>query len=195
MTRRIAPLLSLVLLLVAASRAGAGLPDRDVLRNVTAHLAGYTQFTVFDSVEAEVADGRVTLRGWVTAPFKREDVARRVERVDGVVAVTNAIEVLPESQADDVLRYRIARAIYGHDAFLPLPAPRSRRSASWSTAGRSPSSARWRRRGPRPGRARLAVSDDRAGNRRSRPAAYAAPTRLCRASPASVPTPSAQART
>jgi osmotically-inducible protein OsmY len=121
MNRRIAPLLSLMLLL-AATQAGASQPDRDVLRDVTAHLAGYTQFTVFDSVEADVADGRVTLRGWVTAPFKREDVARRVERVDGVGTVTNAIEVLPESQADDVLRYRIARAIYGHDAFLSLAA-------------------------------------------------------------------------
>jgi osmotically-inducible protein OsmY len=122
MTRRSTPLLSLVLVIAAVTHAAAGRGDRDVLRDVTTQLAGYTQFTVFDSVEAEVTAGRVTLRGWVTVPFKREDVVRRVGRVDGVVGVDDAIVVLPESQADDQLRYRIARAIYGHDAFLPLAA-------------------------------------------------------------------------
>ena len=122
MVRRIATLLSLVMLAAVATPAADVRTDQGVLRDVTLQLASYTQFTVFDSVDADVAAGRVTLRGWVTASFKRDDVARRVERVVGVAGVTNAIDVLPASKADDVLRYRIAQAIYGHDVFLPLAA-------------------------------------------------------------------------
>ncbi len=50
-------------------------------------------------------------------PYKRDDIERRVRRVDGVVAVENAIGVLPVSHFDDELRFRIARAIYGHSSF------------------------------------------------------------------------------
>ena len=57
------------------------------------------------------------LTGWVTMPYKRDDIEQRVRRVDGVAAVENAIGVLPVSQFDDELRFRIARAIYGHSSF------------------------------------------------------------------------------
>ncbi|MEZ5287044.1 MAG: BON domain-containing protein [Vicinamibacterales bacterium] len=50
-------------------------------------------------------------------PYKRDDIERRVTRVDGVTAVENGIQVLPVSHFDDELRFRIARAIYGHSAF------------------------------------------------------------------------------
>jgi hyperosmotically inducible protein len=72
---------------------------------------------VFDSVDAAVTDGRVVLRGWVTMPYKRDDIERRVRRVGGVPAVENAIGVLPVSQFDDELRFRIARAIYSNSSF------------------------------------------------------------------------------
>ena len=42
---------------------------------------------------------------------------QRVRRVDGVLAVENAIGVLPVSTFDDELRFRIARAIYGNSSF------------------------------------------------------------------------------
>ena len=57
------------------------------------------------------------LTGWVTMPFKRDDLEKRVRKVDGVMAVDNRIGVLPVSQFDDELRFRIARAIYSHSSF------------------------------------------------------------------------------
>ena len=62
-------------------------------------------------------DDRVVLSGWVTMPYKRDDLERRVRRVEGVNTIDNKIGVLPVSQFDDDLRFRIARAIYGHSLF------------------------------------------------------------------------------
>jgi osmotically-inducible protein OsmY len=84
---------------------------------VSDQVTGYTQFTIFDSVSAAIDNGEIRLTGWVTMPYKREDIERRVARVDGVRAVRNDIQVLPVSISDDELRFRIARAIYGHSAF------------------------------------------------------------------------------
>ena len=59
----------------------------------------------------------VVLTGWVTMPYKRDDLERRVRKVEGVAAINNKIGVLPVSHFDDELRFRIARAIYGHSLF------------------------------------------------------------------------------
>jgi hyperosmotically inducible protein len=77
----------------------------------------YSQFTIFDNIEASVTEGNVVLAGWVTMPYKKNDIERRVRRIEGVETVDNKIEVLPVSQFDDELRYRIARAIYGNSSF------------------------------------------------------------------------------
>jgi hyperosmotically inducible protein len=91
--------------------------DLQIFRDISDQVQRYSQFTIFDNIEASVTEGRVTLTGWVTMPFKKDDVERRVRRVDGIVAVENGIQVLPVSQFDDELRFRIARAIYGHSSF------------------------------------------------------------------------------
>ena len=64
-----------------------------------------------------VENGVVTLTGKVTMPFKKNDIARRAGKIDGVREVLNRIDVLPVSTYDEDLRLRIARAIYGHSAF------------------------------------------------------------------------------
>jgi len=87
--------------------------DDDVLRAVTT----YARLTVFDDVNVRVDTGVVTLTGKVTMPYKKEDLAKRVRAVDGVKSVRNDIDVLPVSIADDELRQRVARAIYGNAAF------------------------------------------------------------------------------
>ena len=74
-------------------------------------------FTIFDSVDANVKDGVVTLTGRVTMPYKRDDIEKRVAKIDGVREVRDEIAVLPVSQFDDQLRYRIARAIYSNPNF------------------------------------------------------------------------------
>ena len=107
-------------LIHSAAPAAAQNPERkdlQVFNDIADQVNRYTQLTIFDSISASVADGRVVLTGWVTMPYKRDDLARRVGKVAGITAVDNQIGVLPVSQMDDQLRFQIARAIYGHSLF------------------------------------------------------------------------------
>jgi len=108
----------------AASAAGASAarqePERkdlQVFNDIANQVNRYTQLTIFDSISAEVVDGKVQLTGWVTMPYKRDDIEKRVRKVEGIASVENKIGVLPVSQFDDELRFRIARAIYSHSSF------------------------------------------------------------------------------
>jgi hyperosmotically inducible protein len=108
----------LLTLLAGAGRAAA--QDRRDLRladDIVRSVNTYAQFTIFDDVNARIDQGVVTLTGKVTMPYKRNDIGKRVERIDGVREVQNNIEVLPVSNFDDQLRYRVARAIYGNPSF------------------------------------------------------------------------------
>ncbi len=105
------------LVVLSATVAAAQPKDFQVLKDVAAKVDGYTQFTIFDDVNASVKDGVVTLTGKVTMPYKRDDIEKRVGKVAGVQSVVDKIEVLPVSQFDEELRYRIARSIYGHSNF------------------------------------------------------------------------------
>ena len=102
---------------VASADTSEGRKDLQVFNDVSKAVTRYSQFTIFDSIDASVKDGVVTLTGRVTMPYKREDIEKRAARVDGVRQVRDQILVLPVSQFDDQLRYRIARAIYGNPNF------------------------------------------------------------------------------
>lgn len=120
-TRLITAAVVLGLSIGSASTARAG--DNEnlrVLRAVERQVFGYGYFTIFDSVHAQINDGVVTLTGKVTQPYKRTEIGRRVAKADGVTRVNNRLEVLPVSQFDDVLRIRLARAIYGHSNFIGM---------------------------------------------------------------------------
>jgi hyperosmotically inducible periplasmic protein len=91
--------------------------DLQVFNDIADQVNRYTQLTIFDSISAQVDNGKVELTGWVTMPFKRDDLEKRVRKVEGVTNVDNKIGVLPVSQFDDELRFRIARAIYSHSSF------------------------------------------------------------------------------
>jgi len=91
--------------------------DLQVFNDISRTVNNYTQFTVFDDVDAVVKDGIVTLTGAVTMPHKRVDIEKRVAKIDGVVEVRNQINVLPASSSDDRLRYNVARSIYGNPHF------------------------------------------------------------------------------
>ncbi|MBY0492862.1 MAG: BON domain-containing protein [Cyanobacteria bacterium] len=91
--------------------------DLQVFNDIADQVNRYTQLTIFDSISASVDEGRVVLSGWVTMPYKKDDLERRARKVDGVMTVDNKIGVLPVSQFDDELRFRIARAIYSHSSF------------------------------------------------------------------------------
>ena len=79
--------------------------DLQVFNDISRTVNDYTQFTVFDDVDAVVKEGIVTLTGAVTMPHKRVDIEKRVAKIDGVVEVRNQINVLPASLSDDRLRY------------------------------------------------------------------------------------------
>jgi hyperosmotically inducible protein len=89
----------------------------DIFQDVSQQVLRYPNFTIFDSLHAEVHDGLVTLTGKVTMPYKRQDIERRVAKIEGVRQVRNDITTLPVSFFDDELRFRIARAIYGNSNF------------------------------------------------------------------------------
>ena len=118
-SRVFAMLLTVALTMPAMAAQGSVIerPNYDVFKDVSSQVNRYTNFTVFDDVAASVNEGVVTLTGRVTMPYKRQDLERRVANISGVRQVQNKIVVLPVSQFDDELRYRIARAIYGNPTF------------------------------------------------------------------------------
>jgi hyperosmotically inducible periplasmic protein len=91
--------------------------DHRIFKDAASRVTTYTRFTIFDDVRASVDAGVVTLTGKVTMPYKRNDIERRIARVDGVRQVVNRIDVLPVSIFDDELRHRIARQIYSNPSF------------------------------------------------------------------------------
>jgi hyperosmotically inducible periplasmic protein len=116
MAKRVVSLL-VAFVLSAAAASAQERKDLQVFRDISNQVNRYTQFTIFDNITASVFQGEVVLEGWVTMPFKKNDIEKRVRAVAGVTAVDNKIQTLPVSQFDDELRFRIARAIYGNSAF------------------------------------------------------------------------------
>ena len=104
--------------LAAPIADGAERKDFQVFKDIATSVERYTQFTIFDDVSASVKDGVVTLTGKVTMPYKRDDIEKRVAQGRRRAAASHdQISVLPVSQFDDELRYRIARSIYNNSNF------------------------------------------------------------------------------
>ena len=116
-------------LITVLSLAAPAFAQRDhlaVFRDIERQVASYPNLTIFDNIEASINGGVVTLTGKVTMPFKRNDLSRRVARIDGVQQVVNEIDVLPASIMDDQLRWQAARAIYTDpyfQRFAAMPNP------------------------------------------------------------------------
>ena len=118
MFRNVTVLVAAAMLMASGASADSIEPkDLEVFNDVSKSVNRYPQFTIFDDVDLAVKDGVVTLTGRVTLPYKRDDIEKRVAKVDGVRQVRDQITVLPVSQFDDQLRYLIARSIYGNPNF------------------------------------------------------------------------------
>jgi len=102
---------------VVLAATGEQRKDLQVFNDISKTVNQYAWFSIFDDIDVGVKDGVVTLTGKVTMPYKSSDIEKRVAKVDGVSEVRNRISVLPVSQFDDQLRYRIARSIYGSGHF------------------------------------------------------------------------------
>jgi hyperosmotically inducible protein len=96
--------------------AGTGpraLPQSDAIAKRVLHeILVYPHYTIFDNIAFRVNQGSVELMGAVTDPYKKSDLGKTVERLPGITAVKNELEVLPLSNMDNRLRLQIARAIY-----------------------------------------------------------------------------------
>ena len=117
MSARVLSILFAVTVIFAPALAAQTLGDDDIGALAVKSINTYARFTIFDDVNISVENGAVTLRGKVTMPFKRDEIAQRIERLDGVRSLRNEIDVLPASIYDEELRRKIARAIYGNSAF------------------------------------------------------------------------------
>jgi hyperosmotically inducible protein len=102
---------------LASPTFAQGRPDQQVADEIAASVRTYSRFSIFDHVSGRVDNGVVVLTGKVTMPFKKQDIERRVAKMEGVREVRSEITVLPVSMFDDELRYRVSRAIYGNPTF------------------------------------------------------------------------------
>ena len=107
----------IVVLAMGAPAWAQGREDLEIFRDISRQVLQYPHFTIFDSINAQVADGVVVLSGKVTMPYKAKDIEERIARINGVTRVQNDVAVLPVSGYDDDLRFRISRAIYGNSNF------------------------------------------------------------------------------
>jgi osmotically-inducible protein OsmY len=112
------------LLFVGPARADEGVraasapsADADLQADVVDAVLGYVHYGVFDSVGVGVENGVVTLAGSVLQPWRKDDIQKRVARLEGVREVKNQIRVQPVSSFDDRLRVQLYRQIYGQGMF------------------------------------------------------------------------------
>ena len=95
-----------------------GVDDQQILEQARHEIVMYYAYGIFDNVNLEAHNGTLTVSGQVTQPFKKTDMGNILERVKGVAALQNNLEVLPLSTFDDRLRLQVARAIYGDPFFI-----------------------------------------------------------------------------
>ncbi len=109
--------LALVTILASPGRAAAQISDAELARQVAEAIVTYSRFSIFDDVNLAIQNRAVTLTGRVTSPVKRDEIGKRIAKIDGIRSLDNKIGVLPVSQTDDRLRLIIADAIYNYPAF------------------------------------------------------------------------------
>ena len=96
----------------AADKAAAKTGEHSLAHDVWHQLQVLPYYSVFDYVTFRLEGGKVTLDGEVVRPTLRRDAEAAVRSIEGVASVTNRIEVLPNTPADDELRRGVYRAIY-----------------------------------------------------------------------------------
>ena len=110
----------------AVPAAPAPIADVDLQAEVVDSVLDYVHYGVFDSVGVGVENGVVTLTGSVLQPWRKDDIQKRVARLEGVREVKNQIRVQPVSSFDDRLRVQLYRRIYGQgmfERFASMPNP------------------------------------------------------------------------
>jgi hyperosmotically inducible protein len=84
----------------------------DLVKEVRHELVMLPYYGVFDNLAYRVDGSKVTLFGQVREPKLKSDAEKAVKGIEGVSAVDDQIEVMPNSPMDDQTRVAVYRAIY-----------------------------------------------------------------------------------
>lgn len=100
--------------------------DQKLGEEVVKEIRKYSRFTVFDDCSAFIKEGKVAVFGWVTEPYKKTEIEKRLHKVIGIQEFKNDIEVLPVSISDQRLRETLANRLYRDSTFsdfasMPIP--------------------------------------------------------------------------
>ncbi|MGH9391688.1 MAG: BON domain-containing protein [Vicinamibacteria bacterium] len=100
--------------------------DQKLGEEVVKEIRKYSRFTVFDDCSAFIKEGKVAVFGWVTEPYKKTEIEKRLHKIIGIQEFKNDIEVLPVSLSDQRLRDTLASRLYGDSTFsdfasMPIP--------------------------------------------------------------------------
>jgi hyperosmotically inducible periplasmic protein len=90
--------------------------DKNIAAAAVHVVRTYAYYSVFDDVTVEANTGVLTLRGKVVTPWRKSDLGSLMKWIAGVREIRNELEILPVSNYDEQIRFRIARAIYGDPA-------------------------------------------------------------------------------
>jgi hyperosmotically inducible protein len=96
---------------------GPGASDAAIAIEVRRRVRDYAFYTIYENVEVEVNEGRVTLTGQVLAETSARAMANIAAQVNGVSEVINMIRTLAASSRDDAIREEIAGRLYDDPRF------------------------------------------------------------------------------
>lgn len=91
--------------------------EAELGKEVANQLRRYGNFTVFDDAGAIVKEGSVVLMGFVTEPYKKTGLEKRLYKVLGIQEFDNQIKVLPNLTQDVRLRRTLANRLYRDPMF------------------------------------------------------------------------------
>jgi len=94
-----------------------GIPDAELKKNIVKRINDNVFYSIFDQVTLDVSNGSVTLGGWVNEPWHKGQFEHQVQRVPGVVQITNNIKIESPSIYDDDIRNTAAQLIYNDPSF------------------------------------------------------------------------------
>ena len=111
----IAAMLAIAASMVAIATAQSSVDNSRFTERIRKELVKLPYYGVYDNLSFDVKGNDVILYGQVVRPSTRKEAERRVARIEGVDHVINKIEILSPSSADDAIRRRVYRAIFGSD--------------------------------------------------------------------------------
>lgn len=93
-------------------------------------------YGVFDDLHFAIQGSTVILRGQASRPTLKSSAERVVQKIEGVSAVKNEIEVLPLSPNDDRLRAAVYVRIYSNPVLQKYTSNRGAGARLWSSVSR-----------------------------------------------------------